>query len=168
MLVDWRHCECAEDQQNDKNVVDGEGLFDDIPREPFETGLAAHEGEDAGVEHEGDADPDARPEERLFAFDHMGMAMKKAEVEREEAKDEEEKADPGGEIHQHERGSLTSRGQATKNPGRIQTDEPGSDHARLVLASGAGACYTRVMTTLDSPRVRRGLLPLIPKYYSRK
>jgi len=96
--------EVAEDHEEDKDVVDAQGLFHQVAGEERERGVFGRVGGarldsvpeevEAEIEEEGEGDPDAAPDERLLHLDGVRLAMEDAKVEREHARDERQEGAP--------------------------------------------------------------------------
>src|SRR5438128_2253862 len=94
VLVFARYPERRENDEEDEDIVDRERLLDEVAGEEFEAAVGAVLPGEEGVEAEGESDPQDRPRERLAKPDHVGGTVKGAEIEREEAHDDRDEAEP--------------------------------------------------------------------------
>src|SRR6266540_4972862 len=104
MLVFRRHAEVAEDQDEHEDIVDAEGLFDQVASEECQRGGAVRvlagwhkilpEEIDAEIEEHRQRDPDRAPDRRLTHRDSVRFAVEYAQVERQQGQHEYIKANP--------------------------------------------------------------------------
>jgi hypothetical protein len=104
-LVLDRHLEGAEDQQEDEDVVDGQGFLDQVAGEKLQrllvgdlgSGRAVQIPPQAAVEQQGQADPHERPCRR-FLDAHLVrlVAAEDEQVQRQHEQDKSDEAGPHG------------------------------------------------------------------------
>ena len=99
--------EVIEDQDEDEDVVDGERFLDQEAGEKLQPCLAAAcvQKDDANIEKQRQAGPNAEPSHRLLHPYDMRPALKETEVQREHCEDEKSEASPQSELLVHS-GSL--------------------------------------------------------------
>src|SRR5690606_8179345 len=88
------YSEVAEDQGKNKEIIDAERLFDQVPCEILCRGLAAHPEVYDHVEDEGEHDPKDAPPGGLFHAHTVGLPVKDAKIKGEHEKDSEVKQYP--------------------------------------------------------------------------
>ena len=81
MLVLAWDLEIGEDESYDKDVVHRERQLDEITGQKLQGLFFSTEGSKGQCEEHRQGKPGGRPSQRLPEFDHMGFAMKQAEVE---------------------------------------------------------------------------------------
>lgn len=84
--------EGGKDESEDKDVVDRQGVLDDVTRQVLDGRRWAANDEEAEPEEDRQGDPDARPGERLPARDDVRLAVEDPEIEGQGAEDEDEEA----------------------------------------------------------------------------
>ncbi len=94
VLVGRRHAEVREQQDEDENIVDAERVFDQVAREELDRlGLASPEIQ-ADVEPQRQHNPDDRPGRRLAHGHGVGAPVEHAQVQGQQAQDDNQKRDP--------------------------------------------------------------------------
>ena len=81
MLQSGRNIEAAENQEEDKNIVDAQGFFHQVGSEEVGAGLRAAIKVNPKIEKQGDADPCGAFDEGFFKADGVWASMEDAEVE---------------------------------------------------------------------------------------
>src|SRR5690606_30056892 len=88
MLQGAWHADEAEDRRDDEDIVHREALLDDVAGEKLQPGLAAAHEPDPYAESHGDRDIAAVEDEAFLGLDLMVVPVQDAEVENEDAHDE--------------------------------------------------------------------------------
>jgi hypothetical protein len=81
VLVERRHLERREDDDEHEDVVDAQRLFDEVARQELGPELRPELPPDDRVEHEGEGDPDRAPRCGLLEAHDVGLLVEDAEVE---------------------------------------------------------------------------------------
>ena len=132
VLVLPGHREVAEDHGPDEDVVDRQGLLDDVAGEVLEAEFGAVGPPDDPTDRDGHRDPDARPDGGFLNTDDVGIAMHE-EVDREHREDarEERAPDPECNVHVSRRGSQGRTPSAgSHGPRRTRSDPHRAPRAR--------------------------------------
>jgi hypothetical protein len=101
MLVERRDAKVGEDEQKDEDIVNAEGLLNEITREEFKGRLRTAPEIDSKIEKKGQRNPDAAPDQSLLDPYGMGLAMKYSEVQGEHAEHEDIEDDPEQDLIRH-------------------------------------------------------------------
>ena len=109
VLVRRRHREVGEDHQEDEDVVDRQGLLDQVAGQELQALGRAEPGQISALKREGERHPDHAPGERLAEADLVGLAVEDAQVERQHH--QHERREPAPEPHRANRFHLSSIGQ---------------------------------------------------------
>gem|GEM_PF-3941318 len=94
VLILERHCEGAEEQHEDEDVVDREGFLDQIAGEEFDRRLGAHGVVDDAVEGESQRDPDRAPGDCFLERRLVRLTVEDAQIEGQHEGDERAEAAP--------------------------------------------------------------------------
>ena len=94
MLQCGRDREGREDDEKDKDVVDGERLLNDVAGEKLERTFHPEPDVDPDVESQGQGNPNGRPHEGLSDAHGVCGAVEDTEIECQHGQDEQGEADP--------------------------------------------------------------------------
>jgi hypothetical protein len=94
VLVDGGDGEGVEEQDEDEEVVDRERLLDQVAGEELDRLPRPEPPPDPAVEEERQADPDARPAERVAGGDDLVLLVEHEEIDHQEEDDERDEARP--------------------------------------------------------------------------
>ena len=94
VLIGCWYTKEGEEQHKDEDVVNAEGLLDQIAREELQRRFRATEDVDPGVEDQRQCNPHGAPGQCLFDRTSMRFAMKHAQVKCEHRKNEDVKSYP--------------------------------------------------------------------------
>ena len=83
MLKGAGHVEVGEDHDEDEQVVNGEGFFEQVAGEEFKGLMVSHERINRQVESKGGDNPDRAPDQGFPDLDLVGLAVDQAEVHRQ-------------------------------------------------------------------------------------
>ena len=89
-----RHPKVGEDDEEDKDVIDGEGFLDQVTGKELKACPGSEPQVDPEVEEEGHADPDPSPDERFAHANLVRPAMEDAEVQDQHRHNERGESDP--------------------------------------------------------------------------
>ena len=102
MLVAPIHAEIGENQQEDEEVVDAEGLFDEIPSQELQSFDGSLPKIDPQVEQQRQADPNTAPNKRLADADSVRAAVKNSQIEHQHEDHKGAKTNPQQKLTGHE------------------------------------------------------------------
>src|SRR5882724_6202735 len=88
------HGKRAENDQEEKKIVDAQRFFDEVAGEKFERRLAADIEKNSGAEKQGDADPDAGPQAGFAYADFVGLVVQDTQVQGNGDENEYVEGDP--------------------------------------------------------------------------
>jgi len=94
MLKLGRHGKMAEDQHEDKDIVNAQAFFDQIPGEKFVPGISAEEMKDPNPEKQRQDKVAEAEQERLPNPNFLVPAMKDAEIDCQQQEDKQVEAHP--------------------------------------------------------------------------
>src|SRR5258708_13252231 len=94
VLIACRYTEVAEEQYKDEDVVNAEGLLDQIARQELQRMFRSTEEVDSSVEEQRQCNPHGTPYRGLTDRDGMRLAVKATQFEYEHCKNEYDKSQP--------------------------------------------------------------------------
>ena len=83
VLVQAGHAEVGKDQQEDEQVIDAEGLFEQVAGEKHQGHFLPFVDVQAGIEHQGQRNPQRAPQQRLAHPDDVLAAVKHPQIQRQ-------------------------------------------------------------------------------------
>ena len=116
MLVIGGHGKIGEDQQKDEEVVYAERLLNQVAGQEFERGIRTLPEVYPQVEEQRQGDPESGPHERFFDADNVSLTMKNPQIEDQEHKYNNIKADPHSYLAGHQNSILFSTRKASAEP----------------------------------------------------
>src|ERR1700686_3993017 len=97
MLVLLRHSEVRENQDEDEDVVHGQGVLDQVPGQKLETRFLSHCLVDGEGEAKREGYPDRAPGRRFLEGDLGRSAVEQTQVEGEDPQNDYVESDPAPE-----------------------------------------------------------------------
>jgi hypothetical protein len=94
MLIARGDFEVGEDEQEDKDIVHAEGLFDQVTRQKLKRFLGAIPEVNSHIEEKCQGNPDSTPDEGFSNMDDMSLALENLQIQDEHCKDEKIKDHP--------------------------------------------------------------------------
>jgi hypothetical protein len=91
MVEPWRYGKVGKEQDENKNVVDTEGILDEVAGEELEPFGGTEFEVNERAERERKNDPDDAPQKSLAETDDMRLPVKHSEIKRQEKEDNGEK-----------------------------------------------------------------------------